>query len=222
MNSLRNRLAIIVSVLVVAAVATATNRPTTPTKSAVSTTSPNEVTPIADGKNSNNAATTGDPNMPANDYRNFTFKTIAGNDSSLAAFKGKVVLLVNVASKCGFTPQYKDLEALYEKYKAKGLIVVGFPANNFGAQEPGTNAEILKFCSTNYSVTFPMMAKVSVKGDDKNPLFKYLTEQSPIPGEIKWNFSKFLLDKDGNLVARFPSEVTPLDPQLTAKIEALF
>lgn len=156
------------------------------------------------------------------DYLKIPFKTISGNDSTLSAFKGKVVLLVNTASECGFTPQYEGLEKLYKEYKDKGLVVVGFPANNFGAQEPGTNEQIAKFCSTKYSVTFPMMAKVSVKGTDKHPLFQYLTEQSPIPGEIKWNFSKFLLDKDGKLVARYLSEITPQDSGLTSKIESLF
>jgi glutathione peroxidase len=129
---------------------------------------------------------------------------------------------VNTASECGYTPQYEGLEKLYEKYKDKGLVIVGFPANNFGGQEPGTNEEIAKFCSSKFSVTFPMMAKVSVKGDDKHALFTYLTEQSPIPGEIGWNFNKFLLDKDGKLIARYPSKVEPLDPQLTSKIESLF
>ena len=156
------------------------------------------------------------------DYLKIPFKTISGNDSTLSAFKGKVVLLVNTASECGFTPQYEGLEKLYKEYKDKGLVVVGFPANNFGAQEPGTNEQIAKFCSTKYSVTFPMMAKVSVKGTDKHPLYQYLTEQSPIPGEIKWNFSKFLLDKDGKLVARYLSEITPQDSGLTSKIESLF
>jgi len=159
--------------------------------------------------------------MNAN-YLNIPFKTISGHDSTLEAFKGKVVLIVNVASKCGHTPQYAGLEKLYEKYKAKGFVVIGFPANNFGSQEPGTNEEIAKFCSTTYGVTFPMMAKISVKGDDKHPLFVQLTEKSSIPGEIKWNFSKFLLDRTGKLAARFPSETEPSDPQLTSKIESLF
>ena len=159
--------------------------------------------------------------MNAN-YLNIPFKTISGHDSTLEAFKGKVVLIVNVASKCGHTPQYAGLEKLYEKYKAKGFVVIGFPANNFGSQEPGTNEEIAKFCSTTYGVTFPMMAKISVKGDDKHPLFVQLTERSSIPGEIKWNFSKFLLDRTGKLAARFPSETEPSDPQLTSKIESLF
>lgn len=159
--------------------------------------------------------------MPT-DYLKIPFKTIAGHDSTLEAFKGKVVLVVNVASKCGHTPQYAGLEKLFETYKSKGLVVVGFPANNFGSQEPGTNDEIAKFCSTTYGVTFPMMSKVSVKGEDKHPLFVQLTEKSTIPGEIKWNFSKFLFDRTGKLVARFPSETEPSDPQLTSKIESLF
>ncbi len=163
--------------------------------------------------------------MTANDSVTFTtipFKTISGSDSSLSDFPGKVLLIVNVASKCGFTPQYEGLQSLYEKYKEKGLVVIGFPANNFGAQEPGTDEEIQNFCSTNYHVTFPMMSKVSVKGKDKHPLFAYLTERSTIPGAIKWNFSKFLLDRHGRLVARFPSDIKPLDAQLTSKIESLF
>ena len=154
-------------------------------------------------------------------YLQETFKTIDGHDTTLAAFAGKAVLIVNVASKCGSTPQYKGLEELYQKYKSSGLVVVGFPANNFGKQEPGTNAEIKTFCETKYAVTFPMMAKVSVKGEDIHPLFDWLTTKSPLPGEIKWNFSKFLLDKDGRLVARFPTEVEPLDSQITSKVSAL-
>ncbi|HVP07711.1 MAG TPA: glutathione peroxidase, partial [Candidatus Acidoferrum sp.] len=176
----------------------------------------------ADGQPSTQTAVKGDSTMLMTDYRVIPFKTITGHDSSLADFHGKVVLIVNVASQCGFTPQYKDLEVLYEKYKDRGFVVIGFPANNFGSQEPGTNEDILKFCSTTYSVTFPMMAKVSVKGDDKHPLFKYLTEESPVTGEVKWNFSKFLLDRQGNLVARYPSETKPLDPKLTGRIETLF
>ncbi len=199
--------------------ALATNRPPTGPVPRFPPLKPHDTTPVA---NERGDVTQGGSSMQTVAYLDIPFKTITGNDSSLAAFRGKVVLLVNVASKCGYTPQYKDLETLFERYKSRGLIVVGFPANNFGAQEPGTNDEILNFCTTKYSVTFPMMAKVSVKGDDKHPLFKFLTEQSAIPGEIKWNFSKFLLDKDGNLVARYPSETNPLDPKLTSRIEALF
>ena len=171
------------------------------------------VTPSANPK-------TGVEKPVTNDYLTISFKTIDNHDSTLSAFAGKVVLIVNVASKCGNTPQYKGLEQLYEKYKSSGLVVVGFPANNFGQQEPGTDAEIKTFCATKYAVTFPMMAKVSVKGDDIHPLFRWLTEKSPLPGEIKWNFSKFLLDKEGRLVARFPTEVEPLDTQITSKIDA--
>jgi glutathione peroxidase len=149
------------------------------------------------------------------------FNTIEGKATSLDAYKGKVILIVNVASKCGHTPQYKGLEQLYEKYKDKGFVILGFPANNFGNQEPGTNQEIQKFCTLTYNVTFPMMSKVSVLGSDMHPLFSYLTEKSPLPGPIKWNFSKFLLNKQGLLVSRFPSEVEPLDSNLVAKVEEL-
>jgi len=129
---------------------------------------------------------------------------------------------VNVASKCGFTPQYTALESIYEKYKDRGLVIVGVPANNFAQQEPGTDAEIKTFCSTKYNVTFPMMSKVSVKGDDKAPLYQYLTDQSTDPqfaGDIKWNFTKFLFDRDGKPVARFESAVKPDSPQVVEAIE---
>jgi glutathione peroxidase len=146
----------------------------------------------------------------------FKLKNIDGQDFSLAKYKGKKVLVVNTASKCGFTPQYADLQKLADLYKDK-LVVVGFPANNFGQQEPGTAAEIKTFCTARFGVTFPLSEKVSVKGDDICPLFKYLTE-APNPdftGEIKWNFEKFLIDENGNLIHRFRSQVTPLDPQIT-------
>jgi glutathione peroxidase len=153
----------------------------------------------------------------------FTMNSIDGQPVSLKSFHGKVVLLVNVASKCGFTPQYSALEALYEKYKSRGLVIVGIPANNFMSQEPGTNEEIKKFCSTKYNVTFPMMAKVSVKGDDQTPLYTFLTGKTTDPqfaGDIKWNFTKFLFDRNGNPVARFEPAVTPDSPQVTAAIES--
>ena len=153
----------------------------------------------------------------------FTMKSIDGQRVSLKSYHGKVVLLVNVASRCGFTPQYAGLEALYEKYKGRGLVIVGVPANNFAAQEPGTNAEIKKFCSTKYDVTFPMMSKVSVLGDDKAPLYQFLTDKSENPqvgGDIKWNFTKFLFDRSGRPVARFEPAVTPDSPQVEAAIEA--
>jgi glutathione peroxidase len=152
----------------------------------------------------------------------FTMKSIDGQQVSLGSFKGKVVLLVNVASRCGFTPQYTGLEAVYEKYKDKGLVIVGIPANNFAQQEPGTDEEIKKFCSTKYNVSFPMMSKVSVKGDDKTPLYKFLTDSSTNPqfgGDIKWNFTKFLFDRNGKLVARFEPATTPDSAQVTAAIE---
>jgi len=155
-------------------------------------------------------------------YLDIPFKTITGEETNLEAFKGKVVLLVNVASECGFTPQYEGLETLYEKFKDSGLVILGFPANNFGGQEPGTNEEILKFCTSKFHVTFPMMSKISVKGKDKHPLYVYLTEHSNLPGEISWNFNKFLLDRDGHLVARYPSQTTPQDKELVSKIESLF
>ena len=126
-----------------------------------------------------------------------------------------------MASRCGFTPQYTGLEALYEKYKDQGFVIVGFPANNFGSQEPGTNEEIKTFCKSKYSVTFPMMAKVSVKGDDTTPLYQFLTAKaSPATdGEIKWNFTKFLVGRDGNVIARFEPKVKPEDPEVVAAVE---
>lgn len=157
----------------------------------------------------------------ATDYKLIPFNTIDGAPTNLKAFAGKVLLVVNVASKCGHTPQYSGLESIYKKYKDQGFAVVGFPANNFGEQEPGSDKEIKEFCTSNFNVTFPMMSKVSVKGDDIHPLFKYLTIDSNIPGEIKWNFSKFLVDQNGNLVARWPSKVEPTDAEITAKIEEL-
>ena len=152
----------------------------------------------------------------------FTLNSIDGQPAPLAAYKGKVVLLVNVASKCGFTPQYSALESTYEKYKDRGFVIVGIPANNFGAQEPGSNQEIKTFCSSKYHVTFPMMAKVSVKGDDITPLYQFLTDKSSNPqsgGEIKWNFTKFLIGPDGRVITRFEPEITPDSPQVTSVIE---
>jgi glutathione peroxidase len=154
---------------------------------------------------------------------NFTLKSIDGKPVSLSEYHGKVLLLVNVASKCGFTPQYAALESLYEKYKDRGLVIVGIPANNFAGQEPGTNEEIKKFCSTKYNVSFPMMAKVSVLGDDKTPLYVFLTDKSVNPqigGDIKWNFTKFLFDRNGKPVARFEPNVTPDSPQVVSAVES--
>src|SRR3981081_3063410 len=152
----------------------------------------------------------------------YTLNTIDGHASPLSAYKGKVLMLVNVASRCGYTPQYTALESIYEKYKDRGFVIVGIPANNFGSQEPGTNQEIKTFCSSKYNVTFPMMAKVSVKGDDKTPLYQYLTDKASSPktgGEIQWNFTKFLVAADGQMLARFEPKVTPDSPEVTAAIE---
>jgi glutathione peroxidase len=152
----------------------------------------------------------------------FTLNSIDGQPTPLSSFKGKVVLLVNVASRCGFTPQYSALESLYEKYKDRGFVIVGIPANNFGAQEPGTNQEIKTFCTAKYHVTFPMMAKVSVKGSDITPLYQFLTDKTSHPetgGEIGWNFTKFLVGPDGKVIARFDSAAEPDSPQVIAEIE---
>ncbi len=151
----------------------------------------------------------------------FTLNSIDGRPMPLANFKGKVILVVNVASRCGFTPQYSALESIYEKYKDQGFVILGFPANNFGGQEPGTNAEIKKFCSAKYNVTFPMYAKISVKGQDQTPLYKYLTESAnpAYAGKIKWNFTKFLIDRDGRVVQRFEPDTTPDSPPVTLAIE---
>jgi glutathione peroxidase len=155
---------------------------------------------------------------PASVY-DFKLKSIEGKDFNLAQYRGKKILVVNTASKCGFTPQYAELQKLAEQYKDK-LVVVGFPANNFGGQEPGTNPLIKEFCSQRYGVTFPLSEKVSVKGDDIDPLFKYLTS-APNPdftGDIKWNFEKFLIDEHGKLIHRYRSSTTPLSPDITKEL----
>jgi len=152
----------------------------------------------------------------------FTMKSIDGQPAPLAQYRGKVVLLVNVASRCGFTPQYAALEKVYEQFKNRGLVIVGVPANNFGGQEPGSDQEIKTFCSTKYHVTFPMMAKVSVKGEDMAPLYRFLTDKDANPatgGEIQWNFTKFLVGPDGRPTARFEPKATPDSPEVTAAIE---
>jgi len=148
-------------------------------------------------------------------------KDINGKDTSLKAYRGQVLLVVNVASKCGYTPQYKSLEAVYRKYKAGGLAVLGFPCNDFGGQEPGTNEEIKTFCSTKYDVTFPLFDKVHVKGAEQAPLYAALTgKDSPFPGDIKWNFGKFLIGRDGKIVKRWDSKATPDSKEVTEAIEA--
>lgn len=149
-------------------------------------------------------------------------KDIKGKPATLGDYKGKVLLIVNVASKCGYTPQYEGLEKIYEKYQSQGFAVLGFPANNFGGQEPGTETEIQTFCQTTYGVKFPMFSKLSAKGADIHPLYKYLTEKETNPqfaGDIKWNFSKFLIDKNGNPIARFESGDKPESEKVTQAIE---
>jgi glutathione peroxidase len=151
----------------------------------------------------------------------FTVKDIDGHDVNLADYKGKVVMIVNVASKCGNTPQYKALEDMYEANKDKGLVILGFPANNFHAQEPGTDAEIKTFCTSKYNVSFPMMSKISVKGADMAPLYQYLTStdlDGKFGGDIDWNFAKFLVGRDGKVVARFKAKTKPTDPSITAAV----
>ncbi|MDR3251416.1 MAG: glutathione peroxidase [Tannerella sp.] len=152
----------------------------------------------------------------------FKVKTITGEDFELSSLKGKKVLVVNVASKCGLTPQYKQLQELYDKYGPDKFVIIGFPANNFGSQEPGTNAEIKEFCTLNYGVTFPMMSKISVKGDDIHPLYKWLTSQSEngkLDAEVTWNFQKFLIDESGHLVTSIPPKTTPVSEEITSWIE---
>jgi glutathione peroxidase len=144
----------------------------------------------------------------------YNAKTLAGDEISLSNFRGQVLLIVNTASKCGFTPQYEGLEKLYEKLHDKGLTILGFPCNQFGSQEPGTESEIGAFCQKNYGVSFPMFAKIDVNGDDAHPLYKYLKkEEKGVLGTqaIKWNFTKFLIDKDGNPVERYGSTTKPED-----------
>jgi len=161
------------------------------------------------------------PSVKQKSIYDFTMKTIDGKERSLADYKGDVLLVVNVASFCGFTPQYKDLEEVYEKYKGKGFRILAFPANNFGKQEPGSDSEIKTFCETKYNVSFDLFSKISVKGDDQDPLYQYITKDSPFPGEIKWNFQKYLVDKKGDIVAMYPSRVKPTDRSVTEKIESL-
>ena len=177
----------------------------------------------------------------ANEIYDIPVKTIDGQETNLGEHKGKVLLVVNVASKCGLTPQYEGLEKLYENYRGRGLEILGFPANNFMGQEPGTEEEIKDFCDSNYNVQFPLFSKISVKGDDQHQLYHYLTETKPDtdvndggleenlkgygstrskPNEVLWNFEKFLIGKDGSIAARFAPDVTPDDERLVEKVEA--
>lgn len=168
-----------------------------------------------------NESAKGDSKVPA--VLNYKMKTLDGKDADLSQYQGKVLLVVNVASQCGYTPQYEALEKLHEKYADKGLVVLGVPANEFKHQEPGSNEEIAKFCSSKYGVKFPMLSKVVVKGEGITPLYQYLTSKETDPkfhGDIKWNFTKFLIGRDGEVVARFEPKVKPDSEEVTKAIEA--
>ncbi len=163
---------------------------------------------------------TNNPKDSVTSIHSFSVKALDGSTIRFADFKGKKILIVNTASECGYTPQYKDLEALYEKYKEK-LVIVGFPANNFGEQEPGTNAEIKTFCTKNYGVTFPMAEKISVKGDNMAPIYQWLTQKAKngvLNATIKWNFNKFLLDEKGQMIAKFDSGTKPMGEEIIGKL----
>ncbi len=149
----------------------------------------------------------------------FTLDDIDGRPLALNSFEGKVLLLVNTASFCGNTPQYADLQDMYDTYQERGLEILAFPANNFGQQEPGSNEEIKSFCYTKYSLTFPLFSKISVKGADKHPLYQYLTEQSPFPGEVEWNFQKYLVDRRGLVIARYHHRTKPRSPEIVQDVE---
>jgi glutathione peroxidase len=162
---------------------------------------------------------TATPNSTASSIYEFTMKDIDGKDVPLSQYKGKVLLVVNVASFCGNTPQYEALEKLYEQNKDKGLVVLGFPANEFGQQEPGSNAEIKTFCTSKYNVTFPMFSKIVVKGEGEHPLYKWLTQSAQYHDDIEWNFGKFVVGRDGKVVKRFNPKVKPDSPDLEASIQ---
>src|SRR5437763_180585 len=150
----------------------------------------------------------------------FTMDSINGKPIDLSKYQGRVVLMVNVASQCGYTPQYEGLEELHKKYAAKGLSILGFPANDFGAQEPGTNGEIAQFCKQNYGVEFDMFSKIVVKGPDQAPLYKYLTSHPKFRGQVDWNFEKFLIGRNGEVIGRFKSEIEPSSKQMLSAIES--
>jgi glutathione peroxidase len=175
------------------------------------------------GPNHDNKSTTMETTTPkdsATSIHSFKVKALDGSTINFADFKGKKILIVNTASKCGYTGQYKDLQAMYEKYKDK-LVIVGFPANNFMSQEPGTSTEIKEFCTKNYGVTFPMAEKISVKGDDMAPIYQWLTQKSKngvLDASIKWNFNKFLLNEKGEVIAKFDSGTKPMDEEIVGKL----
>ncbi len=165
-------------------------------------------------------ATAATADAPASLF-DFTMKSIDGKSQPLSAYKGQAILVVNTASKCGYTPQYEGLEALYGKYKDRGFTVLAFPANNFFGQEPGTDAEIKQFCTATYRITFPIFSKISVKGKNIDPLYRWLTTQEGLSGDVSWNFNKILVGPDGKIVARFGSNVAPMSSELTGKLEAV-
>lgn len=175
--------------------------------------------------NISNSGGTGNvvPSGDTGNIHTFTVEDIRGQEVNLESYKGQVVMIVNTASKCGFTPQYKELQDLYDRYSDRGFIILGFPANNFGGQEPGSNEEIAQFCERNFGVNFPMFSKVSVKGSDQHPLFQFLTttENEDFTGDINWNFEKFILDKDGELVRRFRSRTNPTNNEILQTLETL-
>jgi len=167
--------------------------------------------------------TTAEAPMTEQSVLDFTMKSIDDNDVPLSSYKGKVLLIVNVASRCGNTKQYHGLQKLYETYRDKGLVVLGFPANNFMGQEPGTNAEIKEFCSTKFGVTFPMFSKISVKGDDQHPLYRFLTSDDTNPefsGNVKWNFQKYLVNRDGAVIAKFAPGDDPMSADVVLAVES--
>lgn len=169
-------------------------------------------------KNSNKTKNT----MESKTIYQFKVKDLSGKEFDFASLKGKKIMIVNTASKCGNTPQYKDLEAIYEKYKSKNLIIIGFPANNFGAQEPGTNTEIATFCQKNYGVTFPMMSKISVKGKDMDKVYQFLTQKSKNgvqDSEVEWNFQKYLINEKGQLEKVIAPQVSPTDASILSWIK---
>ena len=158
---------------------------------------------------------------PVKNIYSFTVKTMDGEEKTLSDYRGKALLIVNTASKCGYTPQYKSMELLYEKYKDRGFEILAFPANNFGAQEPGSNEEIKNFCALNYHVGFPLFSKISVKGGDIHPLYDFLTREPGFAGPITWNFNKFLIAPDGIVMDRFDSKTDPLSPQIVSELERI-
>ena len=165
------------------------------------------------------AGDAGAPAAQTGSVYDFTLNDVDGKPLPLNQFRGEVLLLVNTASFCGNTPQYEQLQTMYERYHAQGFEILAFPANNFGQQEPGTNEEIKKFCYTKYSLTFPLFSKISVKGDDKHPLYRYLTERSPFPGEVEWNFQKYLVDRTGHIIARYHHRTKPLSDEVVQDVE---